>query len=717
MQFEYTHTQLFAILNNPRSTDPIKICVSNLLRLPSTFLKDLLTATENFSTGFRFRTKQSLVYQALRGFADFLEVHELEIPLTNLWDWQILVSEFVWWFLSRGSSKAKLKSRVSIWQKIVRPWLEFLILEGVIPTGLIICNLKLPSENSSAGTALKATVLGESVADSVIKNEQIIKQSYVDKTLAGPIFWHSSEEYLDEIENSLRTRNTALKVILNDHWLKLVKDYRRGMMLMKKIPEDIFISRKYSGNWKIANSVPQRRNLYLTSPNVPLASSWILRLMKDEIENGDKTNCVSRASLSVHDAFAYDYCSISGTGIVEIKNSTSLNEHQQKYYSSSQLFERFLGILNSLDMSVALAILIQEHPNFTPEAIAGAELADKYGKTYLLRTDAGDERIFSVEKHRAKSRKFAVLSKRSKHILKHLIRVTQPIREILIRANISQSRYLFMGMIKNGGAYEFGHPTHINAHRLHNSNGLSLAGLYPQLQSFGLTSGTLTFEKIRCTQGVIGWFEKGSIETCAKILGNLPQTSLDHYLPKPLIEMWNERLIRRFQNTIIVLAVDDNSNLLDFVDMPNISDLNSFLSQLVHEIPAGKSPISDLIAKKFGDRFNAKTKNIEGRLYDQLTIKISVDSIAYLLAYKEWCYTSLNTDQRVQIDERTGLSPSHFIQIAELMQAVANSDVISDAVREAFDVVKLKRIYAVALDLVPNLVRKLTNVSIVVGTL
>jgi hypothetical protein len=328
--------------------------------------------------------------------------------------------------------------------------------------------------------------------------------------------------------------------------------------------------------------------------------------------------------------------------------------------------------------------------------------------------------IFSVDKRRAGCRKYLVLSKKSAHVVRHILRTTAPIRALLKRTGHPHWRYLFLGKIGIGGA--LGHPRTISAISLWSSDEsqrIGLACFYPSLAKAGLGAGTLDFAKIRATQGVLAWFDKGSVRAVHRRLGNSYRTSIDYYIPEPLLAAWNERIIRRFQNTLLVLAASEEEYLLDVMDMPNIGELHRFLAQLVYEMPAGRSPIADRIQARFGERFRIdgpeqrQPLRLAKSMNESLHIRLNPSSLALLLAYRQWAHTQLSPQSQQERDSQTGLAPKHFIDLALMLQSAVHSDNIGQDLSRSLDLRSLKRQFLQAEPKVSAFVEQLHRKSLV----
>lgn len=733
MRFVKKDGLLTVHLVNPRSTTPTVCELYELGRIQSATVELIVQAFRRRLEGSPYHTQKNKVRYVLRPLGVFLATRrvkgEAHVIPCDFSGWQSLLCDYSIWWLTRADSVASLATRCTAWEKRARPFFEYLQEEGILPLGLVIPALKLPKEKIRFNPQ-KPKLLGESPAVAVSEIHQVEKAP-IDKTLAGPIFWLGDAEYLDEIEGIMRSRDDILGAALDDYFLKLVQDYRTGRRLLRRISDSEWQERVSSNEWiygyarrngvsfvRGANPIP------LCAPLNPDGHLFLLKLIQHMLREAKTASDISLTKIRRHPAVNTTCLKrAKQTPIAPLRQLTMLTGDQVRQLSIAALVWRFTGILSLVDMAVAMAILIREHANVTPEAMAGALLLNARGKSYLIMTDdRSASAIFSVNKRRAGSRKYFVLNKRSARVVRHLIRTTAPIRALLKRSGHPSWRYLFLG--RTGQLFELDHPKVIPANALWSSNKnikLGFACFYPRLAEAGLGAGTLDFAKIRATQGVLAWFDKGSVRAVRRRLGNSYRISIEHYIPEALLSAWNERIIRRFQNTLLVLAASEEEYLLDVVDMPNIGELHRFIGQLVYEMPAGRSPVADRIQAKFGDRFGvggpgrrqslslAKPKN------ESLHIRLSSSSLALLLAYRQWANAQLSPESQRQQDSQTGLAPKHFIDLAVMLQAAAESDEIGQDLSRSLDLRSLKRQFRQAESKVSYYVEQLHRKSLVFG--
>jgi hypothetical protein len=706
MRYLLSDNSLTIHVDNPRSPRPQVKAVPELLVLPAEQITIVLEATFRKLHGKEFKTRIQCVDVVLRSLGRFLKwSKQKELPRT-FGEWQFFLSQWALWHISNPHSSMTLENRCDVWNDQICPWIEFLVNDDLIPLGLTIPDLRLPRQAVS-GTS-KPSIAGSSPVSVYKRNPK-----NMDNTLAGPILWAADVEYLDEFLAQLKGKDRVLADALDDYWSRLVADFRKGKQMMKLVSTDELLNRCEKNDWKEKVFLGLRRKTLVASPSHPNGAAWVLKIIEHRMTAEQDLNCIGLQALREHPAFLTTFARVP-LSVKPFADATQLLSHQIENLSSYLLVMRFMGLLSSLDIAVAIAILIREHPNLNPESLAAAKLLCARGKYYLMPQGEGQSIIFSVDKPRAKSRKYCELSRRAVRVLKHILRVTHPVRELMKRAAIPQWRYLFLGIVTESGSWKLGHPVTINAGILHRSSGCTLLNYYPNLAEHGLQAGTLSFERIRNTQGVLSWFDEGSISACATTLGNTEEVSMKNYIPESLLNAWNERIIRRFQNTLLILAAAKEDYLLNAVDLRTTSDLNHFIAQLIFENGPEDSPISKKIHELFGQRytFSLPSDTLDMARDGLLYVRLSSESLAILIGYKKWALENLDHSKLLIKDSVSGKCASDFVKLAEVIQALVSMTNPSVSVREAHDIARLKRVYLEAEVLVPNVSSRFSSLSI-----
>lgn len=709
MRYFLTESSLTVHVDNPRSNVPQVKNLPELLILPEEQIRLVLDATLRKAVGKGFHTQSHYIYVFLRPLGRFLKWSKLNQLPSDFGEWQFFLCQWALWHISNDESSMALESRCTNWNSVICPLIGFFVDEDIIPLGVSIPNLKLPKE---VVTGLSKPTIGLHSPTSTYKHSEPKK---VDNTLAGPLFWKDDVTYLDEFLARLKEKDEILGKVLDDYWFRLVADYRKGKKVIKEISDEEFASRLSKNDWKEKIFPGLRAKTLVTSPYHPRCAAWTLQILQRFLVSEDKLSCINAAHLRKHPAFL-TYFAREWSSAKPFMDLSKLKPHQLACTDSYLIITRMLGLLNCLDMSVAMALLIREHPNFNPESLAGAKLLCAAGKYYLLPQGEGRAAIFSVDKPRARSRKYCELSPRAARVLRHILRATDLVRELMKRAGIPQWRYLFLGVINEGTTRTLGHPVSLNAGIFHRSQGCTLLNYYPELAKHDLKAGSLSFARIRNTQGVLDWFD-GGIGACAVTLGNTEEVSMKNYIPESLLNAWNERLIRRFQNTLILLAAAKEEYLLDVVDFKTVADLQQFIAQLIFENRPEDSILAKKIHELFGNRYtfhfnvNASELARDGLLY----VKLSSESLAILIGYKNWALINLSSSQLTLRDSETGRSPSDFVKLADMIQSLVAMPNPSEVLREAHDLARLKRVHSDAKLLISTIAEKFNSMSIMSG--
>ncbi len=711
MWFEESEGTLYGVFDDPNRPRNLHMRLDSLSCLRSGDLNALLAASQKYFSPKKYPTQIALARGSLVKFGQYLrEKDRTRLPASNDTDgWQFLVFDWFAWYLVSSHETSGYRYRTKAWDTCAVLWLRGLMAEEYLPDGLIFPRALRNARRGKKRSPRRPDFIGE---DAVTGTKRPI-----DKTLAGPLFWRSDTEYLDEVEFTLRKRDSALRRVVDDYWLRLAKDYRSGKRLLRQVSIDEFEERKKLSHWTVHLAGKNGgKDRHVTSPDVERSASWALHILRSELRSSRDEFVFSYNSLISHPGCRRGFLQKSfATPIGPILDTTALSPDQASLMDSRLLFMRFLGVLSLLDVTVAIIILIQEHPNLTPQAIANAKLVSPSGNSYVIATGEGKTVTFSVDKPRAGVRKYAQLTPRATRVMKHLIRATADARALLKRADHSHWRYLFLGC-PAGPSSRIGLLSGVTVKNIVSSGKhRTLARFYPELEEAGIVLGVINFKRIRSTQAVLEWLRTGSLGIASRKIGNSYATAVQHYVPEPLIKIWNERIIRRFQNTLIALAAANEDYLLDVTDIDSFSDLQSFLCQLLTENRPGSSPIADELHRRFGDsELTSRTESPmpDGCEYALLSVRLSPNSLAMLYAYRETALGRLSQKKLNQIDTKTGIAPNSFIQLATLFQHASEAEQLSDILRESLDIAKLRETNELAQRMLPNLNRKMRNLRI-----
>jgi hypothetical protein len=198
--------------------------------------------------------------------------------------------------------------------------------------------------------------------------------------------------------------------------------------------------------------------------------------------------------------------------------------------------------------------------------------------------------------------------------------------------------------------------------------------------------------------GVLKWFETGSIREMSRRLGNTTRVVLEHYLPPALLHAWNTRIIRRFQNTLIVLAAHDEDYLLDVTDFTTVADLQHFIAQLVIEFPGTSSPLAKEVQERLGSViFEGRNGDDMGVPDGLLNIRLSPTSLSYLYAFSDFAMNELTEEALTQVDPQSNLAPAQFVDLARLIRHACENELVASDLSEILDLSRLRKVHKDAL--------------------
>ncbi|HGH5397457.1 TPA: hypothetical protein ACJI3N_004022 [Raoultella planticola] len=216
--------------------------------------------------------------------------------------------------------------------------------------------------------------------------------------------------------------------------------------------------------------------------------------------------------------------------------------------------------------------LVAQHPVLTEASLLGCELFDRNGKqTGFIYTDSGF--VLVVKKNRKGSQQEVVLSPTTASVVELLIKITTPVRKYLRDKGDDGWRRLFIV----AGSQGFQKPYVF-------TNQISFAKILRQktfvkthTAELGNLINTLSLSRIRSTAGVLVYLDTLSIDKMAESLGNSKRVAMNHYLPPTIMQFFQERWIRIFQNAVIVHAMKGSRFLLNATDFKSMNELDQFL--------------------------------------------------------------------------------------------------------------------------------------------
>lgn len=291
--------------------------------------------------------------------------------------------------------------------------------------------------------------------------------------------------------------------------------------------------------------------------------------------------------------------------------------------------------LNLPTLETILPYLIQlilEHPKLTPSWFIKWELFNKSG-TQVGFIKSGKQHLIISNKDRkgsANAEQAIVLTEHSKYIVESLIEHTDLIREELKKQGNNDWRYTIICMksltsqpkclkeLRGGFLKKFQQNIAIESH---DSKGRVILSKHEADELAILTN----LRSARSTRALLVYLETHSVKAMSEALGHKSYNPnlLSCYLPDVLLEYFNSRWIRIFQNAIIYEATKNKPYLFDAIDITP-EQLEEFL--INHQLET--IPDSINTAKKI---VTNNEKNIPPK-FEQLVITLSIPLLLLLIA-------------------------------------------------------------------------------------
>ncbi|WP_333985332.1 hypothetical protein [Burkholderia orbicola] len=573
-------------------------------------------------------------------------------------DWQQLVIEIQRDLLTTTESRATLKTRATILIPLVEALLSHLQREGWIPEGVA-----LPKTSKNFSTMQNRTA-------NAVLGEKAPKRSlnYDSKLLCSVSLSRTDAAYLEEIQSELATRRAALRDVLMSYWSSLRAHFNYGRELMATVDRAELLAR-VDEHERICTkrSKHDLKSAAFCTPDTEAKLAEYLVII-DHFFGGVPTDKQRRTAKCVPTMLSasFELPIPPELGVLAKGDGRRL----QVLNGYIPKLRWMLGRLIPRDISVLAALLIMEEPRFTPEAVTFARLYDEKGQKLVEIGDGGER--FSVAKHRAKSLKTARLSELSSEIVRFASETSQEIRKELKKAGSPLGDLLFIPCNNNGTAAIGATHERILLFLSGAAGGREvpwMGDLFPQLESAGLSRGTVNFARIRNTEGVLEWFRTGSERAMARKLGNAAKTTIDHYIPPVLMRAWNTRLIRRFQNLWICVSVANEDWLLEVTDFSTLEELHGFLSDMLSQHDALTSPLGEQLHARFAKNLYAADISDQDRKRNWLAVSISKNSLCALYLYLDASLSiALPESIKNHEDGVTHTTPRQFIDLALLLR-------------------------------------------------
>ncbi len=305
------------------------------------------------------------------------------------------------------------------------------------------------------------------------------------------------------------------------------------------------------------------------------------------------------------------------------------------FHGNASQLNAELNLPNTSTLNVLLTLLVMEHPLITPSWLARWELFDVNGNMVGYKK-VGNQHIavsYKSRKGSTNAQQEVVLNEFSKSVVEFLIQHTRMSREHLRqKGNVSWRK-----MILTATTTSAMRPINLNT-TLFSANDfydwLQDKTLFDKSSDVTLKvaqaiSDIHSLRSIRRHRGFQIYLETRSMDAVAEALGHEKKDAnlLTSYLPKPLMDFFNARWVRQFQNAILLEAMKDSVHRLDAVNM-STEDIEEFLNN------HGISNIPERFDLGFVQKTTTDNEISESLAFDQLTYTISTSLLQLLMAIR-----------------------------------------------------------------------------------
>ncbi|MBD1570934.1 hypothetical protein [Aliivibrio sp. S10_S31] len=293
-----------------------------------------------------------------------------------------------------------------------------------------------------------------------------------------------------------------------------------------------------------------------------------------------------------------------------------------------------LNLPTSSTLNVLLTLLVMEHPLITPAWLEKWELFDVNGNQVGFK-QVGTQHIavsYKSRKGSTNAQQDVVLNEFSKSIVEFLIQHTHMSREYLKgKGDVNWRKMILTATVSSVVCPSSLNNTLSSANNFY--NWLQEQSLFDKSNNITSTdaqaiSGIHSLRSIRRHRGFQIYLETRSMDAVAEALGHEKKDAklLTSYLPKPLMDFFNERWVRQFQNAILLESMKESVYRFDAVNM-STEDIEKFLNN------HGISEIPEHWEHGFFQK-NTTDDTSDSLVCDQLTYTISTSLLQLLIAIR-----------------------------------------------------------------------------------
>lgn len=243
---------------------------------------------------------------------------------------------------------------------------------------------------------------------------------------------------------------------------------------------------------------------------------------------------------------------------------------------------------NEKHLFATCALLIVEHPEITESFLKKSSFSDS------LVHGMFSENLFLISKKSRKGDIFAeqkiLLNDKTLPVLNDYLHLTKELRKNLVKFNHTEKEMLFV-CCSNNHPLEIKQPLEFKTSYVQKS-------IYSFLTDKGYSddesqyySNSINLSKIRSSRAVQIYFNTENTSKMAEALGHHKYNAnlLSHYLPKSILDFFQERWIRVFQKGIILESVNNSDFILEATKFDTMEEVNEFIKNHTFKFNANKN--------------------------------------------------------------------------------------------------------------------------------
>jgi hypothetical protein len=576
-------------------------------------------------------TSRGLYAEAVRKIAIGLRAKGVtSLPKTHK-EWQGAIVDLYQYFLKETPGRAALRTRMRIWENAIKPMLESLRdLSKIIPEGVKVPPNQRQRPDRRPNFSKSTLASGKTTT---IKSAQQIAES--SALLLDLDLSKTDAEYLEGFRDRLIAVRAALDADCVWYVTSMAEHFAYGQQMLKMCSEaeGRALKRKYEST----SALPYRAmHKALEQDCLPgkteISFARILRLFQMED---------AKPKMKLKEIFMSPW--LPGWQSVNFPPGAPA----EPFPASPSMTRRFrwmLGLIDVADICMVHLLLSLRNPRFNAVPLFDAKLRGKHGNMNF--TFTVDGKAFSVNKRRAGARKASTLDEESILALNTILQMTKAVRDQMARSNPLKNRLFFVSSysgargVRYQSLYQFVGD---------GGGGRKLADIMPRTAATELPPSNVVPKRLRRTHAVLEWFKTGSVLKAAKHIGNSTRVVIKHYIPEALLDAWNIRQIRRFQNLWLATATAGESYSVSATDFASQDDLKKFIDEMLKEHNPSSSRLAAKIHERFRNPEQHSTPSQPPKATDpsSLVIGVNATNLAVLYAFRDVAYeTGMGTTSK-----------------------------------------------------------------------